>query len=176
MSIMKMKNIISQLLRGGLLCVAITAFVTSCSTDEITYATGQKPDKETLETVAGTLRSSKSLRDRVPIHLTEGNEDAVSDKIYYRLNQAASQALTLTATPNPSLVADYNADNKANLQPLPVANIKLANGGKTSFGKTRFDNRIRRIDAGHLSDASRCQYLRKRAACALLRGNCSGIR
>ena len=101
MSIMKMKNIISQLLRGGLLCVAITAFVTSCSTDEITYATGQKPDKETLETVAGTLRSSKSLRDRVPIHLTEGNEDAVSDKIYYRLNQAASQALTLTATPNP---------------------------------------------------------------------------
>ena len=67
MSIMKMKNIISQLLRGGLLCVAITAFVTSCSTDEITYATGQKPDKETLETVAGTLRSSKSLRDRVPI-------------------------------------------------------------------------------------------------------------
>ena len=133
MSIMKMKNIISQLLRGGLLCVAITAFVTSCSTDEITYATGQKPDKETLETVAGTLRSSKSLRDRVPIHLTEGNEDAVSDKIYYRLNQAASQALTLTATPNPSLVADYNADNKANLQPLPVANIKLANGGKITI-------------------------------------------
>ena len=121
MSIMKMKNIISQLLRGGLLCVAITAFVTSCSTDEITYATGQKPDKETLETVAGTLRSSKSLRDRVPIHLTEGNEDAVSDKIYYRLNQAASQALTLTATPNPSLVADYNADNKANLQPLQIS-------------------------------------------------------
>ena len=133
MSIMKMKNIISQLLRGGLLCVAITAFVTSCSTEEITYATGQKPDKETLETVAGTLRSSKSLRDRVPIHLTEGNEDAVSDKIYYRLNQAASQALTLTATPNPSLVADYNADNKANLQPLPVANIKLANGGKITI-------------------------------------------
>ena len=130
---MKMKNIISQLLRGGLLCVAITAFVTSCSTDEITYATGQKPDKETLETVAGTLRSSKSLRDRVPIHFTEGNEDAVSDKIYYRLNQAASQALTLTATPNPSLVADYNADNKANLQPLPVANIKLANGGKITI-------------------------------------------
>ena len=110
MSIMKMKNIISQLLRGGRLCVAITAFVTS-----------------------GTLRSSKSLRDRVPIHLTEGNEDAVSDKIYYRLNQAASQALTLTATPNPSLVADYNADNKANLQPLPVANIKLANGGKITI-------------------------------------------
>lgn len=130
MSIMKMKNIISQLLRGGLLCVAITAFVTSCSTDEITYATGQKPDKETLETVAGTLRSSKSLRDRVPIHLTEGNEDAVSDKIYYRLNQAAPQAMTLTAAPDLTLVEVYNIANGTNLTPLPAANIRLSNNGK----------------------------------------------
>lgn len=127
---MKMKNIISQLLRGGLLCVAITAFVTSCSTDEITYATGQKPDKETLETVAGTLRSSKSLRDRVPIHLTEGNEDAVSDKIYYRLNQAAPQAMTLTAAPDLTLVEVYNIANGTNLTPLPAANIRLSNNGK----------------------------------------------
>ena len=125
MSIMKMKNIISQLLRGGLLCVAITAFVTSCSTDEITYATGQKPDKETLETVAGTLRSSKSLRDRVPVHLTEGDEDVVSDKIYYKLTQAAPQAMTLTAAPDLTLVEVYNIANGTNLTPLPAANIRL---------------------------------------------------
>ena len=126
-------NKISQLLRGGLWATAMLVCVTACTDNEIVYKTGQKPDQETLETVSGTLRSSKSLRDRVPVHLTEGNDDVVSDKIYYRLNQAASQAVTLTATPDPSLVADYNASNKTDLQPLPIANIKLADDGKITI-------------------------------------------
>ena len=133
MSIMNRINKISQLLRGGLWATAMLVCVTACTDNEIVYKTGQKPDQETLETVSGTLRSSKSLRDRIPVHLTEGNDDVVSDKIYYRLNQAASQAVTLTATPDPSLVADYNASNKTDLQPLPIANIKLADDGKITI-------------------------------------------
>lgn len=133
MSIMKRINKISRLFRGGLWATAILLCITACTDDEIVYKTGQKPDQETLETISGTLRSSKSLRDRVPVYLTEGDEDVVSDKIYYRLNQTVSQTLMLTATPDPSLVADYNANNKTDLQPLPVANIKLANGGKITI-------------------------------------------
>ena len=130
---MKRINKISRLFRGGLWATAILLCITACTDDEIVYKTGQKPDQETLETISGTLRSSKSLRDRVPVYLTEGDEDVVSDKIYYRLNQTVSQTLMLTATPDPSLVADYNANNKTDLQPLPVANIKLANGGKITI-------------------------------------------
>lgn len=130
---MKRINKISRLFRGGLWATAILLCITACTDDEIVYKTGQKPDQETLETISGTLRSSKSLRDRVPVYLTEGDEDVVSDKIYYRLNQVVSQTLMLTATPDPSLVADYNANNKTDLQPLPVANIKLANGGKITI-------------------------------------------
>lgn len=82
MSIMNRINKISQLLRGGLWATAMLVCVTACTDNEIVYKTGQKPDQETLETVSGTLRSSKSLRDRIPVHLTEGNDDVVSDKIW----------------------------------------------------------------------------------------------
>jgi len=127
---MKRINKISRLFRGGLWATAILLCITACTDDEIVYKTGQKPDQETLERISGTLRSSKSLRDRVPVHLTEGNEDAVSDKIYYRLNQAAPQAMTLTAAPDLTLVEAYNIANGTNLTPLPVANIRLSNNGK----------------------------------------------
>lgn len=127
---MKRINKISRLFRGGLWATAILLCVTACTDDEIVYKTGQKPDQETLETISGTLRSSKSLRDRVPVHLTEGDEDVVSDKIYYKLTQAAPQAVTLTATPDLTLVEAYNIANGTNLTPLPVANIRLSNNGK----------------------------------------------
>ena len=101
MSIMNRINKISQLLRSGLWATAMLMCVTACTDNEIVYKTGQKPDTETLETVSGTLRSSKSLRDRIPVHLTEDGEEVATDQIYYRLTQAASQAVTLPAKPDP---------------------------------------------------------------------------
>lgn len=127
---MKMKNRINKLLRSGLFAATAVSLMASCSTDEVTYKAGTKPDKEALETVAGTLRSSKSLRDRVSISVTEGNEDAVTDKIYFRLNRPVDEALSLTAVPDPSLVDVYNAKFNTKLQPLPLANISLAGNGK----------------------------------------------
>lgn len=126
-----MKKEISKFIRGCLLCVATVLFAASCTTDEITYKTGQKPDKETLENVYGTLRSSKSLRDRVPVNLDEGDH-AMSDRIYWRLSQSSSQPVSVTVVPDLSLVEEYNAANKTNLKPLPVANVDIANNGQLS--------------------------------------------
>lgn len=128
---MKVKTKISKFIRGGLLCVATVSFAASCTTDEITYKTGQKPDKETLENVYGTLRSFKSLRDRVPVNLNEGDH-AMSDRIYWRLSQSSSQPVSVTVVPDLSLVEEYNAANKTNLKPLPVANVDIANNGQLS--------------------------------------------
>ena len=126
-------NKISQLLRSGLWATAMLMCVTACTDNEIVYKTGQKPDTETLETVSGTLRSSKSLRDRIPVHLTEDGEEVATDQIYYRLTQAASQAVTLTAEPDPEFVEAYNTANGTALMPLPLANITLAGDGKITI-------------------------------------------
>ena len=133
MSIMNRINKISQLLRSGLWATAMLMCVTACTDNEIVYKTGQKPDTETLETVSGTLRSSKSLRDRIPVHLTEDGEEVATDQIYYRLTQAASQAVTLTAEPDPEFVEAYNTANGTALMPLPLANITLAVDGKITI-------------------------------------------
>lgn len=117
-------------LRSGLFGLAAAMSLIACTDEEVTYKVGQLPDEEAMTTVTGVLRSSKSLRDRVPVHLTEGDEDVVSDKIYYKLTQAAPQAMTLTAAPDLTLVEVYNIANGTNLTPLPAANIRLSNNGK----------------------------------------------
>lgn len=127
---MKNKKLIIRSLRSGLFGLAAALSLIACTDEEVTYKVGQLPDEEAMTTVTGVLRSSKSLRDRVPVHLTEGDEDVVSDKIYYKLTQAAPQAMTLTAAPDLTLVEAYNIANGTNLTPLPVANIRLSNNGK----------------------------------------------
>lgn len=127
---MKNKKLIIRSLRSGLFGLAAAMSLIACTDEEVTYKVGQLPDEEAMTTVTGVLRSSKSLRDRVPVHLTEGDEDVVSDKIYYKLTQAAPQAMTLTAAPDLTLVEVYNIANRTNLTPLPAANIRLSNNGK----------------------------------------------
>ena len=127
---MKNKKLIIRSLRSGLFGLAAALSLIACTDEEVTYKVGQLPDEEAMTTVTGVLRSSKSLRDRVPVHLTEGDEDVVSDKIYYKLTQAAPQAMTLTAAPDLTLVEVYNIANGTNLTPLPAANIRLSNNGK----------------------------------------------
>ena len=127
---MKNKKLIIRSLRSGLFGLAAAMSLSACTDEEVTYKVGQLPDEEAMTTVTGVLRSSKSLRDRVPVHLTEGDEDVVSDKIYYKLTQAAPQAMTLTAAPDLTLVEVYNIANGTNLTPLPAANIRLSNNGK----------------------------------------------
>ena len=130
---MKNKKLIIRSLRSGLFGLAAAMSLIACTDEEVTYKVGQLPDEEAMTTVTGVLRSSKSLRDRVPVHLTEGDEDVVSDKIYYKLTQAAPQAMTLTAAPDLTLVEVYNIANGTNLTPLPAANIRLSNNGKIAI-------------------------------------------
>lgn len=118
-----------RLFRGAAFGCAATLLLVGCTEEPISYGAGQEPDGEALETVSGTLRSRRSLRDRIPVRLVEGYEDDVADQIYYRLNTTTSQPVTVTVSPDLSLVDTYNDANQTNLQPLPVENVALANGG-----------------------------------------------
>lgn len=118
-----------RLFRGAALGCATTLLLAGCTEEPISYGAGQEPDGEALETVSGTLRSRRSLRDRIPVRLVEGYEDDVADQIYYRLNTTTSQPVTVTVSPDLSLVDTYNDANQTNLQPLPIENVILGNGG-----------------------------------------------
>lgn len=120
---------IIRLFRGAALGCAATLLLAGCTEEPISYGAGQEPDGEALETVSGTLRSSKSLRDRIPVRLVEGYEDDVADQVYYRLNTATSQPVSVTVLPDLSLVGAYNDANQTNLQPLPAENVSIGNGG-----------------------------------------------
>lgn len=126
-NIMKHTGII-RLFRGAALGCAATLLLAGCTEEPISYGAGQEPDGEALETVSGTLRSRKSLRDRIPVRLVEGYEDDVADQVYYRLNTATSQPVSVTVSPDLSLVGTYNDANQTNLQPLPADNVSVGNG------------------------------------------------
>lgn len=127
-NIMKHTGII-RLFRGVALGCATTLLLAGCTEEPISYGAGQEPDGEALETVSGTLRSRRSLRDRIPVRLVEGYEDDVADQVYYRLNTTTSQPVTVTVSPDLSLVGAYNDANQTNLQPLPAENVSIGNGG-----------------------------------------------
>lgn len=118
-----------RLFRGAAFGCALSLLLAGCTEEPISYEAGQEPDGEALETVSGTLRSRKSLRDRIPVRLVEGYEDDVADQVYYRLNTATSQPVSVTVSPDLSLVGAYNDANQTNLQPLPIENVILGNGG-----------------------------------------------
>ena len=118
-----------RLFRGAAFGCAATLLLAGCTEEPISYGAGQEPDGEALETVSGTLRSRKSLRDRIPVRLVEGYEDDVADQVYYRLNTTTSQPVTVTVSPDLSLVGTYNDANQTNLQPLPAENVSIGNGG-----------------------------------------------
>ena len=103
---------IIRLFRGVALGCATTLLLAGCTEEPISYGAGQEPDGEALETVFGTLRSRKSLRDRIPVRLVEGYEDDVADQVYYRLNTTTSQPVTVTVLPDLSLVGAYNDANQ----------------------------------------------------------------
>lgn len=118
-----------RLFRCAAFGCAATLLLAGCTEEPISYGAGQEPDGEALETVSGTLRSRKSLRDRIPVRLVEGYEDDVADQVYYRLNTTTSQPVSVTVLPDLSLVGAYNDANQTNLQPLPTENVSIGNGG-----------------------------------------------
>lgn len=118
-----------RLFRGAAFGCAATLLLAGCTEEPVSYGAGQEPDGEALETVSGTLRSRRSLRDRIPVRLVEGNEDDAADQVYYRLNTATSQPVTVTVAADLSLVGAYNDANQTNLQPLPAGNVSIGNGG-----------------------------------------------
>lgn len=118
-----------RLFRGAAFGCAVTLLLAGCTEEPISYGAGQEPDGEALEMVSGTLRSGRSLRDRIPVRLVEGYEDDVVDQIYYRLNTVTSQPVSVTVSADLSLVDVYNDANQTNLQPLPAANVSISSGG-----------------------------------------------
>jgi len=120
-----------RLFRCAAFGCAATLLLAGCTEEPISYGAGQEPDGEALETVSGTLRSRRSLRDRIPVRLVEGYEDDVADQIYYRLNTTTSQPVTVTVSPDLSLVDTYNDANQTSLQPLPVTNVSVGSGTLT---------------------------------------------
>ncbi|EKC51411.1 endo-beta-N-acetylglucosaminidase, partial [human gut metagenome] len=52
-----------------------------------------------------------------------------ADQVYYRLNTTTSQPVTISVSPDLSLVDTYNDANQTNLQPLPAENVSIGNGG-----------------------------------------------
>lgn len=120
-----------RLFRGAAFGCAVTLLLAGCTEEPISYGAGQEPDGEALETVSGTLRSRRSLRDRIPVRLVEGYEDDVADQVYYRLNTTTSQPVTVTVSPDLSLVDTYNDANQTSLQPLPVTNVSVGSGTLT---------------------------------------------
>lgn len=118
-----------RLFRGAAFGCALSLLLAGCTEEPISYEAGQEPDGEALETVSGTLRSRRSLRDRIPVRLVEGYEDDVADQVYYRLNTTTSQPVTISVSPDLSLVGTYNDANQTKLQPLPAENVSIGNGG-----------------------------------------------
>ena len=130
-TIMKYARII-RFFRGAALVAAaagLAGLVGACTNETVEYNYGQQPDGTTLATVSGTLRSAKSLRDRIPVQMTENAAEPMTDRVVYRLNQPAAQTLTVTVAPDLSLVDTYNATNKTDLQPLPATAVTVGNGG-----------------------------------------------
>ena len=130
-TIMKYARII-RFFRGAALVAAaagLAGLVGACTNETVEYNYGQQPDGTTLATVSGTLRSAKSLRDRIPVQMTENAAEPMTDRIVYRLNQPAAQTLTVNVAPDLSLVDTYNATNKTDLQPLPATAVTVGNGG-----------------------------------------------
>lgn len=120
---------IIRLFRGAALVAAAAGFLAGCAEDPVAYGTGQQPDGTSLATVSGTLRSAKSLRDRIPVQMTENAAEPMTDRIVYRLNQPAAQTVTVTVAPDLSLVGAYNDANQTSLQPFPADNVSVGNGG-----------------------------------------------
>ena len=118
-----------RLFRGAAFGCAATLLLAGCTEEPVSYGAGQEPDGEALEVVSGTLRSRRSLRDRIPVRLVEGNEDDAADQVYYRLNTATSQPVTVTVAADLSLVDTYNEANQTSLQPLPATAVTVGNGG-----------------------------------------------
>lgn len=118
-----------RLFRGAAFGCAVSLLLAGCTEEPISYGAGQEPDGEALETVSGSLRSRRSLRDRIPVRLVEGYEDDVSDQVYYRLNTTTSQPVSVTVSPDLSLVGAYNDANQTSLQPFPADNVSVGDGG-----------------------------------------------
>lgn len=134
-----MKHIrIIRLLRGAALVAAACGLFGACAEDPVAYNAGQQPDGATLTEVSGTLRSAKSLRERIPVQMTENAAEPMTDRVVYRLSQPAAQTVSVSVAPDFSLVDTYNATNKTDLQPLPAANVSVGSGGALTVaaGKT----------------------------------------
>lgn len=122
-TMIRMKRAVVTLLSAGAL-----AGLWACDADPVETGRGKLPDKEPLENTYAMIRSVRSSVQRAVVNLTEGMS-TTSDRIYCRLNQTAEKPMKITAVPDETFVAVYNAIYGTEFQPMPAANVDIANQG-----------------------------------------------
>lgn len=111
-----------------LCCVAVMAVLAACDADPLVSDGGKLPDPGPLENTAAILRSARSPLRTPTVPLTEGSS-RTSDMIYCQLTRSAEAATAFTAAADPALVGAYNAKHGTEFEPLPAANVAIADGG-----------------------------------------------
>lgn len=123
---MKTRNILKQGL-VTLLCTAVFAGFSACSTDSVEQKGGKLPDKEAIESTYGQLRSNATTGNTVEMLLTAGTGFVTRD-FYYQQTKPAADGTTLTLRIDESLVEGFNAANGVECQLLPTANCEFPDG------------------------------------------------
>lgn len=101
--------------------------MTSC-VEDITQTVGLMPDETSMNSVGGQLYNGRTFSNKITIHMYEDDGPA-TEEIGYALTKPATTAVTVTAIPSPALVAEYNRDNKTNMEEFPVANVTFEGDG-----------------------------------------------
>lgn len=110
-----------------LLCAAVFAGFSACTTDPVEREGGKLPDKEAIESTYGMLRSNASTGNTVEMLLTAGTGFVTRD-FYYQQTKPAADGTTLTLRIDESLVVGFNAANGVECQLLPTANCEFPDG------------------------------------------------
>lgn len=123
---MKTRNILRQGL-VTLLCTAVFAGFAACSTDPVEREGGKLPDKETIETTYGMLRSGISTGNVIDVLLTANRGDLLRE-FYFEQTRPATEGATLTLRVDESLVDAYNAETGDSRTLLPAENYEFPDG------------------------------------------------
>lgn len=118
-------------MRAVLLGAVVAVAMSSCEAEPVSIERGQHPNEDALDNVYGTVRSSRSAQDEVLVTLRGHDE---FDRLFVRLNQAATAPLTATAEADASLVEAYNKANATQYRALPEGSFAFADNGTLAVG------------------------------------------
>lgn len=107
---MKTKIRMFRIIGTMFFAATVLAGFTACETDTVEQTGGKLPNKETITTVSGMLKSNASIGNEVDILLTQGIGFASSD-FYFEQTQPTTSSITLALRVDESLIDSYNSLN-----------------------------------------------------------------